>query len=377
MLVLSPSRRCRWPGGYLPGQRPRTSGLVILLAVALVATVGACGQPTPRLTAAPAATPAAVLIDVDPYGAILRDDRGHYVGVTRDGATVWREPAGVKGFALVSCLARCPDAVLSTRPDTADAFAVADPVPRLVMGGQWTPLNTLAGPTRRVLTATSAKELVVAGGDPTSGAWLELRRPGTPVQRLGVGGFTSTWQRSADARRALAITVVANGNEARWLTRTDQGWQPTGGTVSITGLAACLTPDGSRALLLGQRPAVLDHNGNQRPWTDLDSASVCAWAASGGIVAELAATMGGRRSRLRAFDNDGAVRWRLDVAEEASVTADPTSTRVAYLVGRTLHEIDTVRGIELRTIPGIQSGRYDANGDLVTIAEDGAIAWRR
>jgi len=44
------------------------------------------------------------------------------------------------------------------------------------------------------------------------------------------------------------------------------------------------------------------------------------------------------------FDAGGAVRWRLDPAGVTAVTADSTGTRVAYLVNRSLHEIDPVQG---------------------------------
>jgi len=171
--------------------------------------------------------------------------------------------------------------------------------------------------------------------------------------------------------------VLAGDNEAHWLTRTGQGWQPAGATKRVTGVAACLTPNGSRALLLGQRPAVLDHDGNQRSLTDLDSAGACAWARSGGIVAELSVTGDGQPSRVRVVNGKDVVRWQQDMAGQVRVTADPTGSRVAYQADRVLHEIDTERGVELRAIPGVQAARYDANGDLVTIADDGTVSWRR
>jgi len=245
----------------------------------------------------------------------------------------------------------------------------------MVVGGQWRQLDALVGAKRRILTADSVEEFVLAGGEPAGGGWIDMHQPGTPVRRLPVSGFDTTWTRSADNRHALAITSVVGDNEARWLSRTGQGWQPAGATMRVTGVAACVTPDGSRALLLGQRPAVLDHDGNQRSLTDLDSAA-CAWARSGGIVAELSATGDGPRSRLRVVDGKDVVRWRQDVAGEVWVTADPTGSRVAYGADRVLHEIDTVRGVELRTIPGVQAARYGADGDLVTIADDGAVSWR-
>ena len=198
----------------------------------------------------------------------------------------------------------------------------------------------------------NADDLVLAGGEPGR-AWLELHRPGGPVQQLTVGGSGSRLYRSADRRHALVITAVEGGHEARWLTRTDRGWQPVGAPRRVTGPAACVAPDGARALLLGGRPAVLDREGDQRELTDLESAGDCAWTGSGGIVAELSMTGTGLRSRLRVFDARGAVRWRLDTTGEAAVSADPTGARVAYVVERKLH----------RDRPGARGGAADDRGD--------------
>jgi hypothetical protein len=233
------------------------------------------------------------------------------------------------------------------------------------------------GTKRRILTADSGEDFILAGGEPAGGGWIDIHHPGAPVRRLPVGGFDSTWYRSADGRHALAITSVAGDNEARWLTRTGQGWQPASAAMRVSGVAACVTPDGSRAFLLGQRPAVLDHDGNQRSLTDLASAGACAWARSGAIVAELSASSGGRQSRLRVVDDKDVMRWRQNRAGQVWVTADPTGSRIAYGADRLVHEIDTKRGVELRTIPGVQAARYDADGDLVTITNDGTVSWHR
>jgi hypothetical protein len=359
--------------------RATTTVLVVTIAAVLTGCARQPARPDDpagRPTAARGVErPAPLLIDADPHGAIIMDGQGRYVGVTRDGAVVWREPAGARAFAAVSCLVRCPDAVLSASVEAINAATAADPVPRLVVDGRWQHLTALGGHKRRVLTATSAEELVTAGGDGTRW-WLELHRAGAPVRRVAVGGFNSSWHESADARNGLVVTTVAGGNQARWFSRTGSGWRPAGATVRVDGLGACVAPDGRRALLLGQRPMVIDRRGVKRPWTDLVSAGACAWAASGGIVAELSHTGRGPRSRLRAFDDAGVVRWRLDLTAAALVAADPTGSRVAYLAGRVLHELDPARGVELRTIPGVKAARYDARGELVTITDDATTTWR-
>jgi hypothetical protein len=356
--------------------------ITLLAAVTIVAAGCAlqsqrrAGAPHPSTTARGMPSPAAIIIDADPYGAIVFDEQGRYVGVRRDGTVAWREPAGARAFGVVSCLSHCPDAVLSASLDAINSADVADPPPRLVVDGRWRRLARLDGHKRRILTASGVDQFMLATGD-RKRWWLEVHDNGAAARRVRVGGFNSSWQESADGRHGFAVTSAPGGNQARWFTRADDGWRQAGKTMPVAGLSSCVAPDGRRALLLGQRPVVLDRDGGQRPWTDLESAGACAWAATGGIVAELAQTTRGPRSRLRAFDAGGVVRWRLDVADEASVTADPTSSRVAYLVDRVLREIDPIPGVELRSIPRVQAARYDANGELVTITDDGSTTWQR
>ena len=359
--------------------------ITLLAAVTIVAAIAGyalqpqhrVGAPHPSTTARGTPSPAAIIIDADPHGAIVLDEQGQYAGVRRDGTVAWREPAGARGFGVVSCLSHCPDAVLSASLDAINSADVADPPPRLVVDGRWRRLARLDGHKRRILTASGVDQFLLATGD-RNRWWLEVHDNGAAAaRRVRVGGFNSSWEESADGRHGFAVTSAPGGNQARWFTRADDGWRQAGKTMPVAGLSACVAPDGRRALLLGQRPVVLDRDGGQRPWTDLESAGACAWAATGGIVAELAYTTRGPRSRLRVFDAGGAVHWRLDVADEASVTADPTSSRVAYLVGRVLHEIDPIPGVELRSIPRVQAARYDARGELVTITDDGSTTWQR
>ncbi len=97
----------------------------------------------------------------------------------------------------------------------------------------------------------------------------------------------------------------------------------------MAGFHACVSPDGAQALLLAQRPALLDHAGVLTPVTDLVGGSVCAFAGAGGLVGELAQEIGtgggASRVRLRGFDRAGTTRRSRDGRSVVSVTADPTS----------------------------------------------------
>jgi hypothetical protein len=106
----------------------------------------------------------------------------------------------------------------------------------------------------------------------------------TPVRPRTVRLRRKASQSAPSSREAMSRPWTSRSPSA--LTRppparTDQGWQPGGSTQRVTGVAACVAPDGSRALLLGQRPAVLDRDGNQRPLTDLESAGTCGQDPAG------------------------------------------------------------------------------------------------
>jgi hypothetical protein len=243
-----------------------------------------------------------------------------------------------------------------------------------VRGGARTPLPGLPGPKRDVLAATGVDDVVLAAGDRSGRAWLEVRR-GARTERVSVGGARTSWQQSADRSHALAISLAPEGNQARWFDRRDGSWRPTGVPGAVKGASACVHPDGQRALLIGQRPAVLDRTGRQRPITDLEQAGTCAWAAAGGVVADLSWGTSGPHADVRVFDAAGTVTLSRAIPAEAVVTADPTAPRVAYAALGVVHEFDARSGAELRATRGVRAARYDGAGGLVVARNGGGVAW--
>ncbi|HET9143368.1 hypothetical protein, partial [Actinophytocola sp.] len=160
---------------------------------------------------------------------------------------------------------------------------------------------------------------------------------------------------------------------ARWFHRDTAGWQPAPESIAVTGTTSCLSPDGSAAMLLGQRPTVLDHTGRGQPVTDLELAGACALGAGGGIVADLFQTAGGTRSDIRVFDAAHAITWRRDVPGEALLSAH--GTRVVYTSGNQAHELDLRTGAELRAVPAVRAARYDRTGALVVVDAEGHPRW--
>jgi hypothetical protein len=216
-------------------------------------------------------------------------------------------------------------------------------------------------------------------------AW---RTPGGPDARVpagclarcpetthSVGGTNISWRESVDGLRALRITRLPSGNHGEWFDLDPGGWRPAGLTIHVAGATACVGPDGQRALLVGQRPALVDRAGHQEPVTDLELAGTCALGSAGGIVADLFQAGGGLRSDIRVFGGEHAVTWRGEVAGETVVSADPLSHRVSYTSGGSLHELDSRTGGEVRVVAGVRAGRYDRTGVLVVVRSGGQVAW--
>ena len=323
-----------------------------------------------------------MVVDADRYGAIVVDARGPTaIGVMRDGTVAWRSPLDPAAPIPVSCLARCPDAVLAVSAASAGSATVPDPDPVVIDADGRRALAVPAGSPeaaavkRQVLAADSATDFVLATAGTAGRATITLHRAGE-VHRVPVGGARSTWAADAAGRHALVVTTIAAARaEARWFVDSGAGWRPEGRTVPVTGNGSCVAPAGDRAIVLGQRPEFLDRGGSRTPVTDLGSVGTCAFAAAGGIAGELLQRPAGPLSRLRAFDATGAVTWSADVTREARVTADPTGARVAYVAGGELRELDPGTGAALRTLPGVEAAHYDGDGSLVAVTPTLEVTW--
>lgn len=343
---------------------------IAALTVTVAFALTGCGGSTTARTEGPQLA----LVDADAHGALVIDGRQRTAtGIRRDGTIAWRSPFTDDSPLPVRCLDQCPNAVLSGSIGSFTSSTAADPEPVLVVDGRRLPVSTVATTKRYMVTAKAFDDLVVAAGDTTK-SWLEIRHGGA-TSRTAVGGPRTTWSESADGQHALAITHAGGGNEARWFDRSADGWRLTGVSTPVTGTTSCVSTGGNRALLLAQRPAVLDRDGRQRHITDLAQAGTCAWAASGGILASLTQRNGVKQAQIRVVDDNGTVTFRADVTGEVRVSADPAAPRVAYAADGEVHETDPRAGHRLRTITQAQSAKYDGAGSLVVAHTDGAVAW--
>ncbi|HZM82980.1 MAG TPA: hypothetical protein VFC19_45265 [Candidatus Limnocylindrales bacterium] len=303
---------------------------VVTAAVLLVA---GCTVPEPR----PPATNWAI-IDADAHGAIIfGGPDNEYRGVRRDGTTMWFTKTGPP---VVGCMRVCPDAI----PSTLD-FA------------------------RSVLWADSAQNMVSVKG-------TELDLAGHPIR---VGGQYTSWQTSADGQHALALTTLAVrlNVEARWFDLTPGGWRLSAPVVTVPGPRdrACVSPDGRRAVLLGQAPSLLERDGYQTKIPEIESASGCAFTRLHTLVVELAGAGGLNRSRLRALGPAGEVVWRLDFVGRVTVCGDVNSGRVLWVLAGVLYEADVGHEVTQRSIPGVSAACYDGGGGVVVVDPSGGARW--
>jgi hypothetical protein len=396
-LIDHPGRRpksIRTPTGpILVEAKMWTKWGIALVAVAVVAMVPGCAVPAgPRRIPVPEADRAPVIIDADPHGVVFLDTAARrFVGARRDGTIAWRAPAGDHDPTAVMCLARCPDAVLSGSTASLISTDVADPEPVLMIDGRPQPLASLPGPRRWVLTARGVDDLVLHTGDGNGQWWLEVRHA-TRVERIPVSGPRTSWREDPTGQHGLAVssaspkpfnpdtagpasTASGPAHEVRWFDRDGEGWRPAGTAERVVGAVACLDPDGSRALIVGQRPILLDRTGSRAPVTDLERAGTCALTRAGGIVADLTRGTAGSRSLLRVFDASGTVSWRAETPHAVALAADPTGARVGYVAADSFVEIDPRSGAVLRTTGGVRAAGYDGAGRAVVIQTNLSVTW--
>ena len=313
---------------------PARRGFAVAVAVLLAAGYASCSvsEPQPRV-------PGWAIVDADAHGAIIFGGRDNeYRGVDRDGTTVWSTKTGLP---VVGCMRTCPAAI----PSTSD-FA------------------------RSMLWADSTDNTVSVKG-------TELDLAG---HRMRLGGQYTTWQTSANGQHALALTTlpVRLNNEVRWFDLTPGGWRLAGPAVTVPGPRdrACVSPDGRKALLLGDPPSLLDRDGYQVKIPEIASAAGCAFTRFHAIVVELSTGAGGlNRSRLRALSPAGAVIWRLDFVGRAAICGDVTSGRVLWVLAGVLYEMDVRHGVTHRSMPGVSAACFDGEGGLVVVDPAGTARW--
>ncbi|HWC27330.1 MAG TPA: hypothetical protein VG474_12155 [Solirubrobacteraceae bacterium] len=179
-------------------------------------------------------------------------------------------------------------------------------------------------------------------GDGDRARLLVGRRPPIDLGRQ----IVTTFQVSANGRRALAVSLLASsGSVRRWFRRTGDGWAPLGVPARSTALSGCLATDGSRALLLGEEVAWASPASRaERPVRGLtaeerQNAGACALSPAGAAIAVLREHTGRRQTSIVLLDGGGAVRARRRVSGFTPIALSAPAGRLAYVAGGALHVV--------------------------------------
>lgn len=344
--------------------------VVTLIAVS-IATAGCSSSAGQREQSRPNTM---MLMAATPDGAVLLDREAEsFIGVDRAGARVWTDSAGPARGAAVQCVDRCPNAVVSGTLDESQP----DPAPTLFTKTSADPFPVPPALGRRVLTARSAADAVIAERDEQGRAWLRVLRAGDDL-RIPLPGPDPRWSESADGSTALLLTRAGKAAApAWWFVRTSQGWRRAGKDLTVADQRdACLAGGGRAAVLTGAAPAlVLDRQRRIPLRTDLQGVGECALGDRGGALIQRSFSLDGRfRTSVRGIAPDGTQTWSKEYDTEAVVTVDPAGEHTAIAHDGSLDVLDR-SGQVIRSESDVQGARFDASGELVVIGRDGAVRW--
>jgi hypothetical protein len=211
----------------------------------------------------------------------------------------------------------------------------------------------------------------------------EVREPvGTTWLLTGSGhrfdtGGTTTWRATNENRAAVALSPAGDGSsyEARAFRHDDDGWVATGPVQRSSTLFGCSDRTGRRLVVSGPTPMILDTvSGLRTRITGLESGGDCAFTADGVVVAQYAMSGAAHRTELVSAAADATVRWRQTYPLEARIRGDAGGRAFLVLLDGTARELDTA-GSVLQTFDDVADARYDENGDVVVLGENGTPRW--
>ncbi|MET8389801.1 hypothetical protein ABZV14_43150 [Streptosporangium canum] len=359
------------------------SALATAVVTAAALAVGACSPPAPAASAKvhtsenpePPGT-GAVLIAVSSEGAVVLDTRaGSFLGIDRAGRRIWQDRTAYRRGSEAVCLARCPDAVFSGTWDASGP----DPSP-------WRPTPTGAQPfpgtgssIRRVLTARSPSDAVIAEGPPDGAGRLRLvRTEGTPIRVPVPAAAGVVWSENATRTTALAVARgPGDRSEVLWFRRDRHGWRPLPGHLRAgPAWGACTAGQGEIAVLVGAEPMLVLRRAHPVPIrTDLEMTGECAAGQAGAVViARWKDDRDRPHTAIRGVDTSGAQTWARDIPAEVQVRAETSGKRFVLVYGGTAELVDQ-RGRTTATHTGVLSAAYTATAELVLLRDDYHVQW--
>ncbi|GGS60748.1 hypothetical protein GCM10010156_19340 [Planobispora rosea] len=341
------------------------------LPAALLALVACTPAPVAAPPRPPVPEPAPVLVAASREGAIVLDPRSEsFLGLTRTGQRAWQDRRAFHSGAQALCLARCPDAVFSgTWKPTGP-----DPAPWTRTGASVRPFGKSSSPIRRILTARTASDSVIAEGPAGGAGWLRLIRPAGKPVRVPVP-LTADVLWVEDAGRTTALAVATD--RVLWFGRDRDGWRLLrGGLPAARTWGACTAGDGELSVLLGDTPRLVLGRERTVPLrTDLEVPGECAAGRESAVIVSRWKDESGRPfTAIRGVDTSGAQTWARDLPAEAQVRADPSGRRFAVVHDGTAELVDQ-RGRTTATYRNTLSAVYAETGELVLLRQDYGVRW--
>jgi hypothetical protein len=297
-------------------------------------------------SAAPASPPddvRYVLVGADSHGSVVLDTASRtFTGYDSHGAAVWTYPTGRASVGMASCLAHCPDAVLSG--DRA-AFGAAS--------GSGRPVRWQLGQTQLSEQAghggAAAIKTVYAAASPGLSLLGGTDRGGQPVIELRDRPRRSVYlpiQRDAAQAAVIATPELAAGfvltpsptyrrlHDLDWIVRGARGWHVSQ-QATVDAWAGCISADGKLAVLIGSRTQLLPFGSTGGGALAVRHAASCAFDRAGPVVIASAGTPQDTRTELAQFDPIGRLLWKQTFAGVYSASAVPASSSVVlYGQGR-------------------------------------------
>jgi hypothetical protein len=273
---------------------------------------------------------------------------------------------------VLTCHGACPDAVSSS---IEDRKGLNGPPVRLTATGR-TDFPVSRAPHVRVLSARSATDLVTEEGDASGRSWLRIVRPSGPVT-INVADRGYRWTESADGTSALAYPeqVTATKGDVLWFSHGAGGWQRRRTDTRGAFVTACLTGDGSAALLAGEHPALLHRGGARTPvGTGLSNALDCTAGRRAMALIGRSMRGGGYVTVVHGLDARGTVRWTRELPVEATVTAHPTADVVGIADGRSFVLVNSA-GKTVWRRDDVRNATFTGDGQLVVVTPAGTVRW--
>ncbi|PRX52680.1 hypothetical protein B0I32_13177 [Nonomuraea fuscirosea] len=319
-----------------------SGGIVLMALTAVLAALPTAGcGPAPVTGPQPAR-----LLAVSHGGAVLyAPETGLLTGYGRSGTQVWQDRDAAAYGVEVTCLAECPDAVVSQIP-TEEAPPLR---PFLLSGTGRAPFPVSPAAHAHVLSARSAGDAVVEETDDAGRTWIRVVRP-DGSERLPVTHRGFRWVESTDGTAAFAYPWKTGAPQDHLLrfARDANGWRRTerGPSLAETCVAVAIALKGE-----------------------------CVTGGRAAAVVTRTATIGGRfHTTVTGLRADGGTAWRRDFVAETGVTAHPSDDVIGFADGGTFTALDTAGDIAW-TKDGVLTARFTAGGELVTLTQNGRVEW--